>query len=109
MYRQGDVLLMRVSKAACAKYKTAVARERDGALVLQHGEVTGHRHRFVEGPDLVCALRSDVASDPMVLRVLGDAVDLIHEEHATITIPRGDYAVVIQEEFEPEGWRQVID
>jgi hypothetical protein len=108
MVRQGDVLLMRLDHDPATKRYTEVPRERDGALVLQHGEVTGHRHR-IDDP-WVCLLRSDVASEPIILRVLGDAgVSLLHEEHATIHVPKGTYGVVIQEEWEEGAWQQVMD
>lgn len=108
MIRQGDVMLMPIAAKAVTKKHTEVARDGDGALVLQHGEVTGHRHRIIETN--VCMLRSDVASDPIILRVLGDsAVDLIHEEHGTISIAPGNYSVIIQEEWSDGAWEQVID
>lgn len=44
-YRQGDVLLQRVS--SFPKKLKAVARER-GRVILAHGEVTGHAHALDE-------------------------------------------------------------
>jgi hypothetical protein len=99
-YRQGDVLLI---GEAAAKGEQ-VSRD-DGRIVLAYGEVTGHAHAIVsEDAELLQDLES------RFLRVLAEGgVDLIHEEHATITIPQGDYRVVIQREYTPWGERQVRD
>jgi hypothetical protein len=41
--------------------------------------------------------------------VLSPTEVLTHEEHQLIAIPKGDWMVRIQREYEPEGWRYVAD
>ncbi len=55
----------------------------------------------------------DGAEAPRFLRTTAP-VDLVHEEHATIALPEGLYAVVIQREYVPPEisvvpFRRVVD
>lgn len=102
--RQGDVLIWSDGKPIAAM--SEIPREA-GAVVLAHGEVTGHKHQ-IRDPG-VCHLRAEGTHPYTVLRVTDDVVSLVHEEHATITIPRGDYFCLIQEEYAPEDYRNVLD
>jgi len=90
MYRQGDVLLRSVQ--AIPTTARPVARDA-GRIVLAYGEVTGHAHA-IEAPESEATLLS-VSENERFLRLVAD-VDLVHEEHATIRLPAGDYAVVRQ-------------
>ena len=97
LYRQGDVLLVRVDGVPATV--ASVARER-GRLVLAHGEVTGHAHVMAsEQAELVSADEAD----ELFLLVYGDEALLEHDEHDSIRIPRGAYRVVRQREYSPQG------
>jgi hypothetical protein len=99
MYRQGDVLLTKVSELP----KKAVEQKSEGRIVLAWGEVTGHAH----------AIASDVATlyqlgpDRFVVAQPGAA--LTHEEHATINLTPGVYRVIQQREYVPGAFRNVAD
>lgn len=95
-YRHGDVLLTQVNGFQPA-YK-----KRD--LVLAEGEVTGHAHRISNGEAELYERHGTV-----YLRVLSDSALLTHEEHHALEIPKGDWLVRIQREYEPEGWKNVQD
>jgi hypothetical protein len=43
------------------------------------------------------------------IEVTEDSADLIHDEHGTITLPRGSYQVIRQREYTPEAIRNVED
>lgn len=105
MVRQGDVLVFR-SKAK-TKNHVEVPRE-DGRVVLAHGEVTGHAHAIAEPG--ACLLRAEGVSD-RVLSVGQELVNLVHEEHGAIAIPRGEYVVRQQREYDwlEESSRVVAD
>ena len=93
MFRQGDVLLREVSTIP----DRATPAERDaGRIVLAYGEVTGHAHAIDAPPDEAVLLTS--ADQARFLSLVVDA-DLVHEEHDTITLPAGRYAVVLQREW----------
>lgn len=103
MWRQGDVLIIPVT----AIPKGLNKQPRDaGRIVLAYGEATGHAHAIADH-------RADLYGDQLdqrFIRVLAEGgVDLIHEEHATITIPPGTYRVIRQREYTPEADRFVTD
>jgi hypothetical protein len=96
LYRQGDVLLRAVGAVpASAK---PVGRDA-GRIILAYGEVTGHAHA-IDAPEAEATLVS-TAENERFLRLMAD-VDLVHEEHATIHLPRGLYEVILQREWTDE-------
>jgi hypothetical protein len=104
LYRQGDVLLVAVPGIP----KDALRQRRKGRLVLAEGEATGHAHAIAERD----AREFRVGEERFVL--VRSAAQLVHEEHATIDLPRGAYRVIIQREYEPApigspAWRRVVD
>ena len=99
-YRQGDVLLVPVEKLpeGCRKESPDGSR-----VVLAYGEVTGHAHA------IDCALATTYqCGAERYLRVQTGAV-LRHEEHEHMALEPGVYKVVQQREYEPAGWRNVVD
>ena len=93
LYRQGDVLLRRAK--SIPKDLKPVPLDA-GRVILAYGEVTGHAH-VVEGNVELLAADLDEMSQRF-LRVLSEA-KVIHDEHATITLPPGDYPVIRQREY----------
>ena len=97
IYRQGDVLIMRVD-ADQPEYRERTAEARDeGRIVLAYGEVTGHAHAISDEHATLWRL----PGDDRMLTVAGADVALRHEEHATISIPPGAYVVRRQREYVP--------
>jgi hypothetical protein len=94
--RQGDVLLIPTSET--------VKDTKLPHLTLAEGEVTGHRHRISQGEAELYA-----HAGTLYLKVPSSTALLTHEEHQPIIIPKGDWMVRIQREYEPEGWRYVAD
>lgn len=102
MFRQGDILLVRVD-GEVPRGARVVDREGD-SVVLAHGEVTGHRHRIRSRDADLYEVESE-----RFLRVRGP-VDLVHEEHATIELRSGLYKIVRQREYVPSSKpREVVD
>jgi hypothetical protein len=98
LYRHGDVLIALVRSIP------------DGATpqpgnVLVRGEATGHAHR-IEDPKAAQLFRHQ---GTLYLRVSSERASLVHEEHATIVLPRGDYRVWQQREYSPAAIRTVVD
>lgn len=100
MYRQGDVLIERVSTKPAGKL---VPRE-GGRVILAHGEVTGHAHAIASQG---AALYRD--NGVTTLEITEAMAALKHEEHATIDLPKGIYQVTRQREYSPEAIRNVAD
>jgi len=96
MYRQGDLLFVEDTIPGDAQ------EQEDGVLAL--GEVTGHRHRI---EDRVKAVMMVVGAVSYVHAM--QEADIVHEEHDTITLPVGDWRVIRQREYRPDGWVQVAD
>lgn len=91
MLRQGDVLVQRIPNHGRITGKP-VPRE-NGAVVLAHGEVTGHSHSIAE---------EDVTLfDDGILVVEADGAVLRHQEHSEIALPKGRYRVIRQREYRP--------
>lgn len=84
----------------------------DGRIVLALGEVTGHAHAL-----RACDARSFTLPQSIPLfewqtnrfvQVPREAT-LVHEEHAPIHLPPGEYAVLIQREYRPQAVGYVTD
>jgi hypothetical protein len=94
--RQGDILLI--------PSKGLVPGTKLPHLTLAEGEVTGHRHQ-ISGGDAELFEKDG----RLYLKVFSPTAILIHEEHAEVTIPKGNWEIRIQREYSPEGWRYVTD
>lgn len=96
--QQGDILLKRVNEIPCglkeAKTKT-----------LQEGESTGHRHRFLDNANVQVFIddsHTDLERITAAQRkfiIVGDTVQLFHEEHKPVTVEPGVYEIDIVREF----------
>ena len=98
-YRHGDVFL-----ATAVIPADANLQGRDGDVVLAYGEVTGHAHRIRDRH-----VTTFERTGHRYMRVEGSPASLTHEEHGLITVAPGDYEIVIQREYRPEGDVRVID
>lgn len=91
--RQGDLLI--VPTGLIPKEAKRVV----SGIVLA-GEATGHNHRIVGGE--VLALNG-----AMFLNVSKSA-KLVHEEHGTISLSAGKYAVVRQREYQSKDMTRLV-
>jgi hypothetical protein len=98
-YRQGDVLLVAVDSLP----PNAAVESHDGRLVLAYGEVTGHAHAVN-----AAVAQLYTAGGAQFLQV-SERTELVHEEHASITLEPGLYRVVRQREYSPREIRRVSD
>ena len=115
MYRQGDVLLIKVD----GPFEVDPTRIRQvefdaGRVVLAYGEVTGHAHAIKvrevadagdpAKPPVPSARQFDYGAERF-LRLVEKSV-LEHEEHSPIELDAGLYRVVRQREYDPEEARR---
>lgn len=118
MYRQGDVLLVEVNDIPLGA-KDITPKDR---IVLAYGEVTGHAHAIYPEQREVTVLDRALKREPQtaIKAKLWDAgaerflqvvekTALKHEEHSAIELPKGNYKVVRQREYDPERDRWVAD
>lgn len=90
---QGDVLLIPINKIP--DHAKLIRRD-----IVQYGEVTGHKHLLVDS----LFYEKDGKS---YLRSSGG--EMVHEDHPSKTVPARDYEVRIQQEYFPDGFRNVVD
>src|SRR5262245_19310645 len=104
IYRQGDVLLIRVRKS---NSELAEVPRENGKIVLAHGEATGHMHAISAPVDVATLFQAKDSVD-RILRAKAQ-VRLYHDEHDPIDLPAGEYVIRRQREYTPAGLRQVAD
>jgi hypothetical protein len=90
VYRQGDVSIIQLAS------RPAYAGQEKADLVLAHGEATGHNHRIIEGEVQLYESKTGLS----YLCVLSEFARVYHEEHEEIILPKGDYEVRHQQEFD---------
>ena len=93
MYRQGDVWIIPMTLPNSLKLKKLNKR----GAVLAEGEVTGHAH-VAMGKNV--KLYED--NKGVLWLSCPTKTPVKHEEHATITLPKGDYKIVHQREWTDE-------
>lgn len=103
IYRQGDVLILRVENPDALQPGKKIARE-GGRVILAHGELTGHAHAI----EAKSAKMFELDAVDRVLKLVRP-VALTHEEHDTVKLPAGTYRVRLQREYSPESIRNVAD
>jgi len=120
VFRQGDVILCRVSALPDG---AQLVPGQDKKIVLALGEATGHHHRIEDHISAAAALE---IADALIARhqakarlyadgrgdrylVVDKPVTLLHEEHTALQIPPGIYEVPIQMEFDSTTMRKVED
>ena len=81
LLQQGDVLITKVNV-------NEIKGDKLNHLVLMEGELTGHAHRISKG---LAELFENGSTK--YLKVLSEEAILTHEEHGTITIPKGFYKI----------------
>ena len=96
LFRQGDVFVQRV---AGIPSKAALQVE----AVLAEGELTGHQHRILDP----LSARLFRHGEYFYLDVVDDFAQLVHDEHATIWLERGQYRVWRQREYSPDRYSRL--
>lgn len=97
MYRQGDLLFVKTNELP----KECIVVE-DG--IIARGEITGHTHKIRDGRKAALLVAMNVA----YIHALKEC-EIDHQEHDVIILPPGDWKVIRQREYTPEGWRRVAD
>jgi len=96
-YRQGDVLIETVEAVP------PDAKEATGPVILAEGEATGHAHKIKARH---AKLYESAAGRFLTL---ARPARVVHEEHAPIALPAGNFRVTRQREYSPEAIRNVAD
>lgn len=103
IYRQGDVILIRVS--ALPDYaKDITPKDR---IILMHGEATGHAHSIERVGKKMPARYFDAGAERF-LQVL-EKTALKHEEHSAVILDKGIYRQAFQVEENRKEIQRVAD
>lgn len=103
MYRQGDLLILKVNKIPRKKKLKRVEDK-----IILRGEATGHAHKLVGGELFG---RFSGRGYEMFIEVPTSG-KVVHEEHDQIILPKGSYHVIRQREYTPwskEGISHIFD
>lgn len=103
-YRHGDLLVQKIERPNLRLVQSWV----DGdAAVLLRGEATGHSHKL--NGDYTLYRSNDKQEEGKTYFEVHSTATLTHEEHDTIELSQGFYAVVRQREYTPERIEYVRD
>lgn len=105
-HRQGDILFIPVDSIPDGV--KLVDRDSRGRIVLAEGESTGHAHCVLDDPATLFAPTDLDEMADRFLKVEGEAA-VVHEEHDTVHLERGDWAVRRKREYQPERPRIIAD
>ena len=92
LWRQGDVFIEDTPLIPGGARQQA-------SMVLVEGELTGHSHRIANSDTAIVYERHG----DLFLHVIAELAEVIHQEHATIRLPRGRYRVWRQREYAPDS------
>ena len=99
-YRQGDVLIVKTSTMPSDEGKKVKS------VLVAEGSKTGHKH-ILKSKNTMMFFQKD---NTRFVKVGKSGAELVHDEHAKIAIPSGEYEIRMQREFDlVEGNRQVMD
>lgn len=90
MYRQGDILL--IPDTNNPHFSANYLIIANGVILRGHS--TGHTHKIENGQVYKCNF--DI--DPSYVIAFDDC-RLVHQEHATINLPKGTYRIIRQREY----------
>lgn len=97
-FRHGEVIINKIDL-----FPKDIKLKKVKDVILAKGEVTGHFHKLKD--ELLFAKSGDIQ-----YLELDNELELEHQEHDTLQIPKGKYEVLIQREVDLLGEvRQVMD
>lgn len=94
-HRQGDILFQKIDKFP-------LGLKLKNTEIIVYGESTSHAHRLKGGSIFTGK------DGLMYLKVAKEAL-VTHEEHKTIKLSKGFWAIIRQREYTPEAIRTVAD
>jgi len=100
MYRHGDLLIRQIDKIEKKGKK-------EKELTIAYGEATGHHHTLYGSPQAII----EGFDDKKYFRILGESVELRHQEHKTLKIEPGDYEITYEREYDyfEDEFKKVVD
>ena len=105
-HRQGDVLFVPIDKIPDGV--EVVPRDARGRIVLAEGEETGHAHCVLDDPATLFTT-SDLNEMADRFLMVEQGASVVHEQHNTVELEKGSWAVRPKREYAPERSHAVMD
>jgi hypothetical protein len=110
LWRQGDVLFRRIPKLPQGE------RKRRASGIVAFGEVTGHTHALAEADQDVAEVWEIGGPDSLFVHISKSGISIqkggatfVHQEHLPVTLPPGNYQVVLPRQYTPAKIVPVVD
>lgn len=105
--RQGEILIFRIPEKKANRLKEGLKLIEP---VIREGEKSGHKHELEGQASLFGESENQEAKDKgMVLEVGAEGAELKHPEHETVKLPKGQYDVKIQKEYDEKKEKKAKD
>jgi len=125
-YRQGELLFIKVEVPETFKSSVMEAGKVKQNNVIREGEVTGHIHKASENAELLEFTDQRVSRwsngrsfwkdgtsfklpDGQMFLSADNKIVISHDEHNALSLPKGDYVIRIQREYDEEQDRLIAD
>ncbi len=124
-YRQGELLFVPLDEAEMAtiglKNNSGPSWKQLPTNVLREGEATGHKHEVItQTPEAASILApvnqfirglanmANIGSEDRML-VATTPAEIVHPEHKALSLPQGNYLVIVQREYDEVKARRILD
>lgn len=106
---QGDVIFVPVTEIP-SQFLDTPAKSENGAFIVAHSE-TGHHHIVMERPNVRMFKGMDMFRDFLNITEEPAKVEHLreHHTHKTVVLAPGNYEVVRQKAYTPQGWERARD
>lgn len=121
-YRQGELIFLEIEKMPNWVKDKILTNKKQLGKVIREGEITGHKHEItnqgavlVENSDNSFYNYDDEKQKDFKLPAgtmfltSKNTIKIEHPEHKTLTLPKGDFVVRIQREYDEDRDRRVRD
>jgi hypothetical protein len=124
-YRQGELLFVPLCKDEMSELvpdnNSHSSWKKLQTNILREGEATGHKHQVItQTPDVASILApagqfirglasmAVIGSEDRML-VATKPVEVVHPEHKPLSLPEGNYLVIVQREYDEIKARRILD
>ena len=127
MYRHGDLLITKINAIPTLTFPIPKQKNRNFPTgnIIAEGEISGHKHQLIgdgqvfvgmhyvnrpRHPTTAFLMHSINDIDELYFKADGD-LEIVHEEHKTLEIPKGVYKVTKDRPFDPfkQITKRVVD
>ena len=117
MYRHGDLLIVKINAIPTLTFPIPKQKNRNFPTgnIIAEGEISGHKHQLIGNGQVYVGMhyirRARIPEAAFLTHSINDInelwfkadddLEIVHEEHKTLEIPKGIYKVTKEQEFNP--------